>query len=196
MCGWGQGGGGGVSGGRTHLPKFKIFGKISHRFTRDFTNTDQKIKKCLICCVKKYFDLESIGAQPWNPLEIIVNEFMFMTNTVYTVRCMQRSRKWVLPNWIGLYLPPLVVCVVVVGLWVSWGLYEGHWLWEWVCWGRGGVDVCLWVWVGSWVSFWTSGIVYMLILTMSTVCFKLNLAKKWTEWVLEKTLFKHYYRYY
>ena len=32
-------------GGRTRLPKFKLFGKISHRFTRDFTNTDKKIRK-------------------------------------------------------------------------------------------------------------------------------------------------------
>ena len=27
--------------------------------------------------------------------------------TVFTIRCMQRSHKWLLPNWIGPYLPPL-----------------------------------------------------------------------------------------
>ena len=35
------------------------------------------------------------------------------------------------------------------------------------------IGVCLGVWVGGWVSeFWTSGIIYVLILTvsMSTVC--------------------------
>ena len=44
-------------------------------------------------------------------------------------------------------------------------------------------DGCVFVGVGGWVSeFWTSGIVYMLILTisMSIVCLT-NLAKKWTE---------------
>ena len=46
-----------------------------------------------------------------------------------------------------------------------------------------GVGVCLGVWVGGWVfEFWASGIVYMLILTisMSTVC-STHLAKKWTQ---------------
>ena len=32
-----------------------------------------------------------------------------MNHTVFTVRCMQRSHEWVLPNWIGLYLPPLAM---------------------------------------------------------------------------------------
>ena len=55
-----------------------------------------------------------------------------------------------------------------VGVLIS--LYGGHWVWGWVCWGGGG-----WVFgsVGGWMSeFWTSDIVYMLILTisMSKVC--------------------------
>ena len=33
-----------------------IFGKISHRFTRAFTNTDKKIQECLISFVKNYFN--------------------------------------------------------------------------------------------------------------------------------------------
>ena len=40
--------------------------------------------------------------------------------------------------------------------------------------------------VGGWVSeFWTSGIVCILKLTMSTVCLT-QLTKKWTAFVLEK----------
>ena len=38
-------------------------------------------------------------------------------------------------------------------------------MWGWVCWGEGG---CVFRGVGGWVSeFWTSGIVSMLILTVS-----------------------------
>ena len=43
-------------------------------------------------------------------------------------------------------------------------------MWGWVCWDGDG---CVFGGVGRWVSaFWTSGMIYMLILTisMSTVC--------------------------
>ena len=51
-------------GGRTRLPKFK-FGKISHRFTRGFINTDKKIQNCLISCVQNYFKRKSVEVQRW-----------------------------------------------------------------------------------------------------------------------------------
>ena len=53
--------------------------------------------------MKKYFNWKSIKVQHWTPLEVILNEFCLWI----TVCCMQRSRKWVLPHWIRLYLPPL-----------------------------------------------------------------------------------------
>ena len=56
----------------------------------------------------------------------------------------------------------------------------------------GGVGVCMAVCVSGWVSeFWTSGIVYMLILitSMSTVC--LTQFRQKVDWVsFGKTLFK------
>ena len=49
-----------------------------------------------------------------NPLGFNIGPLLkwFQMSFVYeskriTIRCMQRSRKWVLANWIGLYLPPL-----------------------------------------------------------------------------------------
>ena len=57
----------------------------------------------LISYVKKYFNRKSVEVQPWNPLEVMLNEFCLWI----TVRCIQRSSKWVLPHWILLYLPPL-----------------------------------------------------------------------------------------
>ena len=90
-------------GGVGHVCLNLNFRQISHRFTHDFTNTDKKIQKCLISFVKKYFNQKSIEVQPWTPLEVILNKFCLWI----TVSCMQRSRKWVLPHWIWLYLPPL-----------------------------------------------------------------------------------------
>ena len=53
--------------------------------------------------------------------------------------------------------------------------------------GRGVLGGGGWVGGSGWVSeFWTSGIVYMLILNYKHEYSVLNLAKKWTEWVLEK----------
>ena len=92
-----------IGGGGTRLPKFKFSAIFPIWFTHDFTNTDKKLQKCLISYVKKYFNRKSFAVQPWTPLEVILNEFCFWI----TVRCMQRSRKWVLPHWIQLYLPPL-----------------------------------------------------------------------------------------
>ena len=46
---------------------------------------------------------KSVEVQHWTPLEVILNEFCLRI----TLRCMQRSRKRVLPHWIRLYLPPL-----------------------------------------------------------------------------------------
>ena len=54
---------------------------------------------------KKYFNRKSVKIQPWTPLEVILNEFCLWI----TVHCMQRSRKWLLPHWIRLYLPPVVM---------------------------------------------------------------------------------------
>ena len=51
------------------------FQKISHRFTRDFTNTDKKIRKWLLYYVKNYFNRKSVEVQRWTPLEIMLNEF-------------------------------------------------------------------------------------------------------------------------
>ena len=65
--------------------------------------TDKKNKKCIASYVKKYFNQEYIEVQPWTALEVILNEFCLWI----TIRCMQRLRKWVLPNWIRLNLPPL-----------------------------------------------------------------------------------------
>ena len=39
------------------------FGKISHRFTRDFTNTDKKIRKCRKYYVKNYLNRKSVEVQ-------------------------------------------------------------------------------------------------------------------------------------
>ena len=55
--------------------------------------------------MKKYFNLKSVQIQLWTPLEVILNEFCLWI----TVRCMQRSRKWVFPHWIRLYLPSLTL---------------------------------------------------------------------------------------
>ena len=89
-------------GGRTRLPKF------SHRFTPDFTTREKKIQKCLISYVKKYFNRKSVEVQRWTPLEVVQNEFCLWI----TVRCMQRSHKSVLPHWIRLYRPPLMLTVL------------------------------------------------------------------------------------
>ena len=79
--------------GRTRLPKFKFSANfpISPRFTLDFTNTDKKVLKCIISYMKKTNNRKSIEIQPWTPLEVILNEFCIWI----TVRCMQRSRKWI-----------------------------------------------------------------------------------------------------
>ena len=49
--------------------------KRSHRFTRDFTNTDPKIRKWLLYYVKNYFNRTSVEVQPCTPLEIMLNGF-------------------------------------------------------------------------------------------------------------------------
>ena len=58
----------------------------------------------IVLC-EKYFNLKSVAVQPWPPLEVILNEFCLWIIRDTERRCMQRSRNWVLPNWIGLYLP-------------------------------------------------------------------------------------------
>ena len=93
------------SGGRTRLPKFK--------FSANFPIGLHVILQIQILKKKskmpnilggKYLNRKSVSeVQPWAPLEVILNEFC----SWITVRCIQRSRKWVLPNWIRLYLPPL-----------------------------------------------------------------------------------------
>ena len=63
-------------GGRKRLPKFKFSAKFPiYRFTRDFTNTDKKIRKWLLYYVKNYFNRKSVEVQPCTPLEIMLNGF-------------------------------------------------------------------------------------------------------------------------
>ena len=111
---------GDLRGGRTQLPKFRFSAKfpfkIFHRFIRNFTNTDKKIRKWLLYYVKNYFNGKSIEVQRWTPLKVILNELCLLI----TRPCMQRSRTWLLPNWIGLYLPPL-------GIWGTWNLKISQW---------------------------------------------------------------------
>ena len=40
-----------------------IFGKISHRFTRDFTNTDKKKSKMTAILCENYFNRKSVEVQ-------------------------------------------------------------------------------------------------------------------------------------
>ena len=91
----------------------------------------------------------------------------------------------------------LIFKVPILHLWVQWGWDIGVWtglgLWVGFVTVAVSMEVTGWWGVGvaveGWVSqFWTSGIVYILILTISIniVWLLLNLAKKWTEWVSEK----------
>ena len=64
-----------AGGGAGHDCLNLNFQKISHRFTRDFTNTDKKIRKWLLYYVKNYFNRKSVEVQRWTPLEIMLNEF-------------------------------------------------------------------------------------------------------------------------
>ena len=64
------------TGGAGHDCLNLNFGKISHRFTRDFTNTDKKIRKWLLYYVKNYFNQKSVEVQRWTPLEIMLMDFV------------------------------------------------------------------------------------------------------------------------
>ena len=91
-------------GCRTRLPKFKFLANFPiGLYVILQTQIFKKNEKCLISYGKKYFNQKTVEVQPWTPLEVILNEFCLWI----TIRCMQRSRKWVLPHWIRLYLPPL-----------------------------------------------------------------------------------------
>ena len=105
-----------IAGGGTRLPKLKFLAKFPIGLHMILQNTDKKKnQKCVTSYVQNYFEQNSVGVQPWTPLEIILDEFFFcfvfcfcfLKSYSITVRFMQRSRMWVLPNWIGLFLPPL-----------------------------------------------------------------------------------------
>ena len=96
--------------GRTRLANLN-FGTIYHRFTRNFAKTGSKKSKWPYNNNTLYWKLfqpmmrwSSTLNSSWSNFKWV----LFMNYTIIKVSCMQRSRKWVLPNWIELFLPPLV----------------------------------------------------------------------------------------
>ena len=82
--------------GRTRLPKFKFSANFPIGLHVILQIQVKKNQNCLISYVKKY---------SWSNFKWV----LFNTQKS-TARCRQRSRKWVLPHWIRLYLPPLTSC--------------------------------------------------------------------------------------